>query len=319
MSTELECIETIIVDSVALLQSVIEEVGNLRTDTPTLFIDLEGVQLSRHGSVSIMSIYATPRKRIYLIDIYRLGGDAFSTVTSDGSSLKSVLESSVILKGFFDVRHDSNALFSHYGICVAGIRDVQLMELGTRKGPKTYLASLAACVEKDSTISTSKKKEWETTKRNTKRLYDPAVRGRYEIFNDRPIRPDIVRYCAGDVALLPDLFHQYNAKLCSPGEKFWEMHILEATKERIKFSQSPKFDASKTNASGPWDGDAIEEAINQWNDDILENAMNAEHDDFDFDFERVDDFDNDSDWVDDGPTSCRDIINDCDYNYYYSD
>lgn len=24
-------------------------------------------------------------------------------------------------------------------------------------------------------------------------------------------------------------------------------------------------------------------------------------------------------WDDDGPTSCRDIINDCDYNYYYSD
>jgi hypothetical protein len=24
-------------------------------------------------------------------------------------------------------------------------------------------------------------------------------------------------------------------------------------------------------------------------------------------------------WDDDGPTSCRDIINDCDYDYYYSD
>lgn len=24
-------------------------------------------------------------------------------------------------------------------------------------------------------------------------------------------------------------------------------------------------------------------------------------------------------WDDDGPTSCRDIINECDYHYYYSD
>ena len=31
------------------------------------------------------------------------------------------------------------------------------------------------------------------------------------------------------------------------------------------------------------------------------------------------DFDGDDGWVDDGPTSCRDIINDCDYDYYYSD
>jgi len=27
----------------------------------------------------------------------------------------------------------------------------------------------------------------------------------------------------------------------------------------------------------------------------------------------------DDGWYDDGPTSCRDIINDCDYDYYYSD
>jgi exonuclease 3'-5' domain-containing protein 1 len=25
------------------------------------------------------------------------------------------------------------------------------------------------------------------------------------------------------------------------------------------------------------------------------------------------------DWYDDGPTSCRDIIDDCDYHFYYSD
>ncbi|KAJ6118039.1 hypothetical protein N7523_005790 [Penicillium sp. IBT 18751x] len=78
--------------------------------------------------------------------------------------------------------------------------------------------------------------------------------------------------------------------------------------ERIKVSQSPEFDASKTNPSGPWNEDAIEDAIN------------AEHDDFDFDNELSDDHDNDSAaWVDDGPTSCRDIINECDYPDYYSD
>lgn len=320
MAFDLARIETIIVDSAALLRSVIGEVMTLRTDAPSLFIDLEGCQLGRHGSISIMSIYAPPKKRIYLIDIYRLGAEAFSTVNSDGKSLKTILESSVIMKVLFDVRHDSDALFSHYGICIDGIRDVQLMELGTRTGPKEFLAGLAACVEKDSTISATEKKTWEITKGNTRRLYDPALGGRYEIFNDRPIRPEIVRYCAGDVALLPGLFHAYNTKLCRPGERFWEVQVLEATKERIQLSQSPKFDGtSQANARGPWNSEAIEEAINQWNDDIMDNAMNYEGGDFDFDFEPFGDFDNDCDWDDDGPTSGRDIINDCDYDYYYSD
>ncbi|KAJ5654966.1 hypothetical protein N7490_001969 [Penicillium lividum] len=280
MAFDLARIETIVVDSVALLRSVIGEVMTLRTDTPSLFIDLEGCQLGRH-------------------------------------------ESSVILKVLFDVRHDSDALFSHYRIAIDGARDVQLMELGTRTGPKEFLASLAACVEKDSTISSMEKKTWEITKLNTRRLYDPALGGRYEIFNDRPIKPEIVKYCVGDVVLLPGLFVAYNTKLCRPGEKFWEVQILEATKERIQLSQSPNFDGtSQANARGPWTREAIEEAINQWNDDIMDNAMNEEGRDFDFDFEPIfDDFDDndDDDWHDDGPTSCRDIIPDCDYHYYYSD
>lgn len=322
MAFDLARIKPVVVDSVALLRSVIGEVMTLRTDTPSLFIDLEGYQLGRHGSISVMTIYAPPKEKVYLIDIHRLGADAFSTVNVDGKSLKSILESSVILKVFFDVRHDSDALFSHYSIAIDGARDVQLMELGTRTGPKEFLASLAACVEKDSTISAKEKKTWEMTKLNTRRLYDPALGGRYEIFNDRPIKPEIVKYCVGDVALLPGLFVTYNTKLCRPGEKFWEVQILEATKERIRLSQSPNFNGtSQSNARGPWTREGIEEAINQWNDDIMDNAMNEEGNDFDFDFEPIfHDFDDDDDdWHDDGPTSCRDIIPDWDYDYYYSD
>lgn len=339
MPSESAGIETIVIDSVSPLQSVIDEVVQLPTSVPSLFIDLEGIQLGRHGSISIMSLYLAPKKRVYLIDIHKLGTEAFSTLNRKGKSLKFILESSVILKVLFDVRHDSDALFSHYGISVDGIRDVQLMELGTRKGPKDFLAGLSKCVEKDSTISAAEKKTWELTKSNTRQLFDPAFGGRYDIFNERPIQPMIVEYCAGDVTLLPDLFNTYNAKLCQSGKKFWELHVLEATKERIKLSQSPSFDgASNTNARGPWDKESLEEAINQWNDDILDNALTEEDENLDemfwadifdgpeeFEGENLDEmlwadiFDGPDDWEDDGPTSCRDIINSCDYDYYYSD
>jgi exonuclease 3'-5' domain-containing protein 1 len=309
MSIESAAIGTTVVDSVSLLKSVIDAVIELPKNFSSLFIDLEGINLGRNGSVFIVSLYLPSRKRVYLIDVHRLGAEAFSTVNSEGKSLKSILKSPVILKVLFDVRHDPDALFSHYGISFDGIRDVQLMEIGTRKGSKDFVLGLSKCVAKDSTISAAEKKAWELTKSNTRRLFDPTLGGRYEIFNERPLPPAIVEYCAGDVTLLPDLFNTYDAKLRRPGEEIWQSRVLQATKERIKLSQSPTFDGTSTsNTRGPWN--SIEEPIDQChNDDPYSELL------WDEIFESKD-FD---DWEDDGPTSCRDIINNCDYDYYYSD
>lgn len=121
-------------------------------------VDLEGIELGRHGSISILSLYRPSEKRVYLIDVHKQGNEAFSTVSSHGTSLRMILESTVILKVLFDLRRDSDALFSLYGISLGGIRDVQLMELGTRKGSKDFLAGLGKCVKQDSTLSKAKKK-----------------------------------------------------------------------------------------------------------------------------------------------------------------
>lgn len=87
------------------------------------------------------------------------------------------------------------------------MRDVQLTEIGIRNGPKDILARLSKYAEKDSTISAAEKSARELTKSN-------AFGGRYDIFNERPIQPMIVKYCAGDVTLSSDLFNIYNARLC---------------------------------------------------------------------------------------------------------
>jgi len=73
---------------------------------------LEGIALGRHGSISILSLYIAPTKKIYLIDIHSLREAAISTTTNSGTSLKTVLESSAIPKVVFDIRNDSDALFS---------------------------------------------------------------------------------------------------------------------------------------------------------------------------------------------------------------
>lgn len=267
--------DIIVVDSATTLLSLLDNLIGLAVDPPSLYLDLEGVKLGRHCSISIISLYVLSRKKIYLINIHRLGKTAFSTTNSSATSLKTILESPTIPKVIFDIRNDSDALFSHYEISVDGIKDLQLMELATRKGSKDFVAGLAKCIEKNSPVSTAAKAEWQRTKEGASRLYDPRKGGRYEIFNERSTRSEIVQYCARDVALLPGLYNVYNAKLRLPGENFGQVQVREATKDRIKLSQSPGYDGqAKTKVCGPWDKESIEQATDDWNDDVMFNALN---------------------------------------------
>ena len=54
--------------------------------------------------------------RAYLIDAHVLKGDVFTTAGTTGQTLRDVLESATIPKVFFDVRNDSDALLSHFGV-----------------------------------------------------------------------------------------------------------------------------------------------------------------------------------------------------------
>lgn len=272
MSIRTTPIETIVIDSVSLLSSALDDLVDLPNTPPPLYIDLEGVRLGRHGSISILTIYAFPKHKVYLVDVHQLGKEAFSAVGSNGKSLKYILESPTILKGIFDVRNDSDAMYSHYGISVDGIRDIQLMELGTRGHSRQFIAGLAKCIDRESPLSGPEKAAWQHTKESVRRLYDPRVGGRYEVFNERPLRPEIIKYCAQDVTLLPGLYAKYHARLCRPGQGFWESEVLIATKKRIELSQSPKYDGhTRENARGPWSSEYIARAIEEWNTEIMES------------------------------------------------
>ena len=121
MSTISPRTEIIVVDSVTALLSLLDNITSLSVDPPTLYLHSEGTRLGRHGSISIISLYVVPTKKIYLTDIHCLGRAAFSTKTSNGASLQTILESPTIPKVIFDIRNDPDALFSHYQVFVDGI------------------------------------------------------------------------------------------------------------------------------------------------------------------------------------------------------
>lgn len=224
-------------DTPAALTAFLDGLGNCDGQPPRFYMDLEGNNLSRAGTLSLVTILLEPEGTVHLVDVTTLGQQAFTTAGRDGRTLQGILESRDIIKVFFDIRNDSDALFSLHGIRVAGIEDLQLMELASRSFAKRNINGLAKCIERDSTISLEERRTWRAVKDQGKRLFDPQQGGTYAVFDRRPLSKEVKDYCTQDVSLMPHLWDKYRGKLCDA----WWQKIETETSARIRLSQSPAF------------------------------------------------------------------------------
>ncbi|KAL5396314.1 hypothetical protein PMIN06_012589 [Paraphaeosphaeria minitans] len=227
-----------VVECTTALSDMIDVLVCMPTDPPSLYVDLEGINLSRQGTISIFQFYVLPKDHTYLVDIYRLKESAFSTTGKNSEScLKAILEAENIPKVFFDVRNDSDALFYHFKINLLGVDDLQLMELATRTFPKRNVNGLQKCIERDAPMTLKEKSAWTTAKEQGLKLFAPEKGGRYEVFNERPLAEAISNYCVQDVQFLPRLWSYYKAKMTAT----WAVKVQKETKERVLLSQRPEY------------------------------------------------------------------------------
>lgn len=161
-------------------------------DTPLLFVDAEGNNLCRHGTVSLLQIHIPQTGLTFIIDISVLGTVAFSTTTpclsydlsstwrtapfaglseGDGISLKSILESPGIIKCFFDVRNDADALYNLHAISMNCVVDLQVLEVATRPGRRRFLNGLAKAIRTDGSLEPGVLARWLDVKTKGKALF----------------------------------------------------------------------------------------------------------------------------------------------------
>ena len=227
-----------LIDSATSLSDLVDLLNNeLPTQPPSIYIDIEGENLSRDGSISILQLYMLPTQRTYLIDIFVLGKASFTVRGRKGRTLRGVLEDATIPKVFFDVRNDSDALYSHFGISLAGIQDLQLMELASRGFNRRFVNGLARCIERDGRMTMTEKLRWKQCKEKGVRLFAPERGGSYAVFNRRPLDREIKDYCAQDVQFLPRLWEHYNRKMTPR----WRQRVLETSRTRVVESQSDSY------------------------------------------------------------------------------
>jgi exonuclease 3'-5' domain-containing protein 1 len=70
----------VVVNSITTLLSLLNNIISLIVDPPSLYLDLKGVKLGCYNSISIISLYIAPIKKIYLIDIYYISVSGEPTI-----------------------------------------------------------------------------------------------------------------------------------------------------------------------------------------------------------------------------------------------
>lgn len=233
------CPEPTLVRDIAELREFL----SILSKSSALYLDIEGWNLSRYGTVSIITILAHPSNQVKLVDVSALGDLAFSTASEDSTTLQSILEDHSICKYIWDVRNDANALWFHYGVSLGGVTDLQLLENASRSDDKTHIRGLDKCVQYDLKLGFMKTNRWLRTKQDIKKLM------RSDVFSIRPLDPKIMEYCHNDVIHLPALREMYIARIKSE----WLTKAEEESERRVIQARSTEYDPqSEGKTLGPW-------------------------------------------------------------------
>ena len=238
-----------IIDTSIALASFLNDLENQLINPPSLYLDIKGVALSRHGSISIIQLFNLPQNHVFLIDVLVLQEAAFNTPNQSGTTLRSILESALVPKVFFDIRNDANALYAHFNILLQGVHDIQLLEVATRSWAKDRVLGLKNCIRSAAGLATEVQQDWEAMKERGKALFATEDGGSYEVFNIRPMLQDIVDYCAQDVVYLPCLWNVYSQKI----SKKWLKRVQEETVKRVLMSQAESYEPhGEHEVLSPW-------------------------------------------------------------------
>ena len=274
-----------------LISSVLELENFLSSIPPssTIYLDLEGNNLSRHGTISLVTILIYPQKVVRLIDICVLRASAFTTAAKDGRTLKSIFEDPDIPKCAWDVRNDADALWSLFHVGLAGVTDIQLLENAARIGDKTYIRGLDKSVQFDLKLGFMETNRWIRTKKEVRNLMPNNV------FTARPMDDKTVQYCVNDVIHLPELHALYLARM----QGDWLARAMEESARRVVDAHSSGYEPqSPAKKLGPW-GSGTEGSRTL--DQMLEDWEEREMGDLDVGY-----YDDNNDEYDDGGLNAAD-------------
>ena len=165
-------------------------IGKLIDAGEPVAVDYEGVDLCRNGVRCVAQI--APREgATLLVDVETLGESAFGE-----GRFRELLESSDVLKLWYDCRADASALFHLHKTRPVNIWDVQVAYC-RKRDKESYVKGLLR-----EGLTFQERTRLDKVKLNGVKLSAPEKGGRYTVWRSRPLDPALVTYCAADVQYL---------------------------------------------------------------------------------------------------------------------
>lgn len=236
------------IDNEDSLRTALRHMSSCLSNHTSLYLDAEGHKLGRFGTLDMLQLHVLPTQQTLIVDVFTLQQESFITHV-DGFSLKSVLESENIVKVVFDVRNDSDAMFSHFGINLQGVIDLQLMEYFQPRRLGRQLLGLQACIERDGGFGPDVLHDWIRTKTNMLKEHDKTSESSKPLFQQRPLPDLYLKYSVGDVVHLPRLYQLYRSGL---NQRAW-LIVQAESRKRVEQSQAPSYNPhGKGKGKGPF-------------------------------------------------------------------
>lgn len=200
-----------IIDSTDELKKSVSEIQAYSKDNKHLAVDCEGINLSRTGKLTILTI--ATKDKVYIFDVLKLGRSGFD------EGLRNILEDKSIEKLLFDCRNDADSLWHQFSVKLNGVLDLQLLEVLHRRRIKSsiwdimseiikrnqkvdhveHIAGYQRCLElyvgESSALRDKKKGKFELDKDGL-------------VWSRRPLSDTLAKYCCADVT---GLFQLYDA------------------------------------------------------------------------------------------------------------
>jgi exonuclease 3'-5' domain-containing protein 1 len=253
-----------VVDTPATVKSMLDKLDGQGSESADIFFEVSSCERAT-DRISVCTIYMKSHHAAFVLDVNTLGSGAFFTSNTAGVSLKTIFADADIAKVVFDVRKVASALYESFQLSLAGIKDVQLMELASRAHGRQRLATLINCVNKES-INLDVK-DWAEASRLANVVASQAQYKSGEASIRGPIKLASSLYDLSAVSFLPRLFSAYEQKLSPPGQKFWRVQLKYTIIRLIEQAKTKAYETQ--NADGPWTEDYLEEATDSWNEDVM--------------------------------------------------
>jgi hypothetical protein len=189
-----------VIEKMAHAQAVCKK---LLTKCSMIAIDIEGMNLGRSGTVSLVQV-AVNENEVYCFDILALGDAIFSTK----EGLGEILESEKILKLFYDCRIDGDVLKAKYKVEVLHTYDLQVLyTFVSQPVSDPFLKGLQHVLQRPDIMVCQDRLSEKVVqiKREMKAAF--LKENGSQIFMQRPLSNKILLYCAADVIYLFRMFH----------------------------------------------------------------------------------------------------------------